>query len=1172
MSSGTGHLCQNQKAPLSGPGGSPISVGQPRDDDARLSVPARYDVLDPAPEQAFDDLTLLAARICRTPIAFVSLVAGDRLWFKSSVGLTVAETDRTAAFCESTLRNGELLVVPDTMADPRFTANSLVIDEPHVRFYAGAPLVTPDGRAIGTLSVIDLMPREVSDEQRDALRILGRQVVTQLELRRQVARGFTRTETRRHGAEALAEVGRLLSETLDPDVVGQRIADTVRSLLAVESAALYRLEAQTGDLVMVASSRDLRCAFEWSAVVSAGTGTVSAAVRERAPVVSSAVLRDPRISFPPDVRARLQKVKDRAILAVPLSVKGRIIGALAAADPAGRAFGEPDVRLTQAFADQAALALENARLYAEAELGRREAEIVADLTQAINSTLDLDTILQRVTERAREVCQSDVALIALRESGSDSLVLRYWAGPYFQRYAHVRVEPGRGVGGLVLATGRPFRTENYGRDPRIGDDFVDVVRQEGTVTAMAVPIRYENRVDGVLYVHNRSPRPFTDGDESILLRLAGQAATAIRNADLFAREQLARATAEASERRFRSLFDGVPVGLFRTTPAGRIMDANPTLVQMLGYPDRGALLAVNVSDLYVDSEDRRTIKALLERDGLVRGVTARVRRYDGRVIWVEDNIRAVLDEDGVLYYEGSVTEVTERKLREEELRESNRRIVNIFESMTDAFFALNHQWEFTYLNCQAEHLLRRSRAELLGKNVWAEFPEAVRLKFFEQYQRAVAEQVSVVFEEFYPPLEKWFEVQAYPSEDGLSVYFRDVTERKRAEEALHQSERQLRQAQKMEAVGQLAGGIAHDFNNLLTGIIGRSELLLERPAAATARRDVELIQRTAERAADLTRQLLAFSRKQVLQPRVLDLSAVVAGMGTMLQRLIGEHIDLVIDAALGVGRVKADPAQVEQVIMNLVVNARDAMPEGGTLTIRTGDIGLDDLFVRGHPGSRPGAHVMLEVTDTGCGMSAEVQAHIFEPFFTTKEQGKGTGLGLSTAYGIVKQHDGYIGVESEPGRGTVFTIYLPRVEELEGAAEPPPSSARPRRGQETVLLVEDEKDVRELAREILQKHGYVVLEAPTGPDALRVASRHPGPIHLLLTDVVMPQMSGRELAVRLSRTRPEVKVLYTSGYIDEDMIRRSMLAPTTALLKKPFSADALAHRVRDVLDATPPTP
>ncbi len=1103
----------------------------------------------------------------------MSVVDGDRQWVKSRVGLSMAETDWIVAFCAQVIRERDLLVVSDVLADARFTANPLVTDEPHIRFYAGAPLMTADGHAIGTLSVADLVPRQLNDEQKDALRILARQVVTQIELRRhavEVARNFAQTEARRHAAEALAEVARLLSETLDPDVVGQRIADTVRSLIAVESAALYRLEPGTGDLAMVAVSSGPRSTFEWISLVPHGFGTVGAAVRERGTITTPAVLRDPRITLTADVRARIEKVQDRAILAVPLSVKGRIIGALATADPAGRRFSDVDIRLTQAFADQAALALENARLYADAEWRRREAEIVAELTQTINSTLDLDTILQRVTERAREVCESDVALIALRESGADSLVLRYWAGPYFKRYANVRIEPGRGVGGLVLETGRPFRTDNYAEDPRIGNDFVDVIRQEGTVTAMAVPIRLGDRIDGVLYVHNRKPRPFTGRDESVLCRLAEHAAIAIQNADLFAREQTARATAEASEQRFRGLFDAVPVGLFRTTPEGRIIDANPTLVQMLGHPDRASLLAVNVADIYVDVEDRRKISALLERHGVVRNFPARVRRLDGQIVWVEDNVRLVREAGGV-YYEGSVQEITERKLREEELRESNRRIVNIFESMTDAFFGVNHQWEFTYLNRQAEHLLRRSREDLLGKNVWKEFPEAVSLKFYHEYQRAVAEQIAVVFEEFYPPLEAWFEVQAYPSPEGLSVYFRDVTERKRAEEALHQSERQLRQAQKMEAVGQLAGGIAHDFNNLLTVIMGRAELLLERPGAdPVQRRDLELIQKTAERAEDLTRQLLAFSRKQVLQPKVLDLSAVVTGMATMLRRLIGEDIELVIAPGSRVGRVKADPAQVEQVILNLVVNARDAMPDGGTLTLRTGDVELDDRFVRGHPGSRPGPHVMAEVRDTGLGMSAEVQAHIFEPFFTTKEQGKGTGLGLSTAYGIVKQHDGYIGVESEVGRGTVFMIYLPRVEEPAETVEVRGPGARPQRGVETVLLVEDEKDVRELAREILGRNGYVVLEAANGPDALRIASKHRGPVHLLLTDVVMPQMSGRELAQRLARSRPDVKVLYTSGYIDEDMIRRSMLAPSTALLKKPFSADGLTRRVREVLDGGTP--
>ena len=1145
------------------------------DEAARRRALAHADILPTAPDPALDDIARLAAWLCRAPIALISLVDRGRQWFPGRAGVDGAEADQAVAFCEATMRGRELLLVPDALADARFAANPPLDPESRLRFYAGMPLVGPDGHALGTLSVIDRVPRQLSDEQKAALAVLARQVASQLALRRRVAeisRTAAEIEARHHGALGLAEVGRLFSEALDPEVVGQRVADTVRSLLAVESTALYGFDPGTDDLTVLTTSRLPRSRFEWSRVVPRGAGVTGIAVSTCAAVASRGVLADVRFPLPPEARHALEQAGDRAMLAVPLIVKDRVIGALAAADPPGRTFAEADVRLAQALADQAALALENARLYADTERRRREAEIVAKLSGAINSTLDLDTILQQVTERARELCESDVALIALRPTGGEGLVLRYWSGAYFRRLASVGIEPGRGIGALVVASGGPFRTDHYAGDPRIRRDFVDMVPDEGPVTLIAVPIRLEARVDGVLYAYNRSPRPFTDRDEAVLLRLAEHAAVAIQNASLFAREQKARVAAEASEQRFRGLFDGVPVGLLRSTPAGRITDANPTLVQMLGYPDRESLLAVNVMDLYVDPDERARFRALLERDGVVRGFAAQMRRYDGTAIWVEDNIKAVPDAaDGVVYYEGSITEITERKLAEQALGESNHRILTIFESITDAFFALNHEWQFTYLNRQAELWLRRSRVELLGKTMWEAFPQAVGLRFYPEYRRAVSEQIAVSFEEYYPPLQTWFEVHAYPSPDGLSVYFRDITERKRSEEALRQSERQFRQAQKMEAVGQLAGGIAHDFNNLLTVIIGRGEMLLRRPeCAGPARHDVELIQKTAERAADLTRQLLAFSRKQVLQPKVLDLNSVVTGMATMLRRLIGEHIDLVMQPGAGLGRVKADPAQIEQVIMNLVVNSRDAMPEGGTLSIRTGNAVLDDEFVRGHPGARPGSNVLLGVADTGCGIEAEVQAHIFEPFFTTKEQGKGTGLGLSTVYGIVKQHEGYIAVDSEVGRGTTFTIYLPRVED---AVEPDGAGAEPDgspRGEETVLLVEDEGDVRELAREILEKSGYAVLEAANGPDALRLAARHEGVIHLLLTDVVMPQMSGRELARRLVRKRPEVRVLYTSGYVDEGMMRRSVVDRDTALLKKPFSSDALVRSVREVLDGRPP--
>src|SRR3989454_2815827 len=381
-----------------------------------------------------------------------------------------------------------------------------------------------------------------------------------------------------------------------------------------------------------------------------------------------------------------------------------------------------------------------------------------------------------------------------------------------------------------------------------------------------------------------------------------------------------------------------------------------------------------------------------------------------------------------------------------------------------------------------------------------------------------------------------------------------------------QLEQQLRQAQKMEAIGQLTGGIAHDFNNMLTVILGYSELLLKSlPTDAPLRDDVEQVKEAGERASLLTKQLLAFSRKQVLQPKVLDLNTVLTNMDRMLQRLIGEDIALVAVPAPGLWHVYADPSQIEQVMMNLAVNARDAMPNGGKLTIETANVQLDDAYAHQHGPVQPGSYVMLAVSDTGCGMDRETQARIFEPFFTTKEPGKGTGLGLSTVYGIVKQSGGYVWVYSEVGRGTAFKIYLPRGEGAVETVEPGVAPARTVRGSEMILLVEDDRAVRVLARSTLQAHGYTVLEAHHGKHALQVYEQHAGPIHLLVTDVVMPEMSGRELADRLKPSRPNMKVLFMSGYTDKAIVHHGELDPGAAFLQKPFTPDALARKVREVL-------
>jgi len=370
----------------------------------------------------------------------------------------------------------------------------------------------------------------------------------------------------------------------------------------------------------------------------------------------------------------------------------------------------------------------------------------------------------------------------------------------------------------------------------------------------------------------------------------------------------------------------------------------------------------------------------------------------------------------------------------------------------------------------------------------------------------------------------------------------------------------------MEAVGRLAGGIAHDFNNLLTVIKGYSELMLDELGSADPlRAEVDEIKKAADRAATLTRQLLAFSRQQVLAPKVIDLNTVVSNMDKLLHRLLGEDIDLFTVLEHGLGRVKADPGQIEQVIMNLAVNARDTMTQGGKLTVETTNVDLDENYARDHVSVKPGRYVMLAVTDTGVGMTEKVKSRIFEPFFTTKEVGKGTGLGLSTVYGIIKQSGGYIWVYSEVGIGSTFKVYLPCVEapiELPSLNGFQPA----RRGYETVLLVEDEDGVRALMRQVLHKHGYNVLESRHGGEALLTCERHQGKIDLLLTDVVLEQMSGRDLAERLLKVRPEMKVLYVSGYADDAIVHHGVLNAGMAFLQKPFTTEALARKIRYVLD------
>ena len=509
------------------------------------------------------------------------------------------------------------------------------------------------------------------------------------------------------------------------------------------------------------------------------------------------------------------------------------------------------------------------------------------------------------------------------------------------------------------------------------------------------------------------------------------------------------------------------------------------------------------------------------------------------------------------------------------LRESEARKAATLDAALDCIITMDHRGRITEFNAAAERVFGYPRADVMGREMAALIiPPALRARHHEGLARYLATGKQSVLgrrlempamrsdgSEF--PIE--LTITRLPS-DGppmFTGFVRDITERRLLED-------ELRQAQKMDAVGRLAGGIAHDFNNLLTIIAGRARFALERLAAgASAQRDLDTIIGASSRAEKLTRQLLAFGRKQMLKVQVLDLSEVVERMRARLERTIPEDIVIATIAARDVGRVTADPTQIDQVIMNLVVNARDAMPRGGRLTIEVSNADLDDTYARTHPEVKPGAYVMLVVSDTGIGMDRETQAQIFEPFFTTKELGKGAGLGLSTVYGIIKQSNGHVGVYSEPGRGTTFKIYLPRVGDATAPASPEPARSTSG-GSETILLVDDDEEIRDLAREILGSEGYTVLLAEHPDEALRVSDRHPATIHLVIADVVMPGMSGPQLLERLKVSRPDLRVLYMSGYADGAMLQHGVLEAGRAFLPKPFTRQSLRGKVREALAASRP--
>ncbi len=624
---------------------------------------------------------------------------------------------------------------------------------------------------------------------------------------------------------------------------------------------------------------------------------------------------------------------------------------------------------------------------------------------------------------------------------------------------------------------------------------------------------------------------------------------------------------EASEKRYRRLFESAKDGiLILDADSGCIVDVNPFLEQLTGYSHE-EFLGRHLWEIgaFKDIAASREAFVTLQTEKYVRYEHLPLKARDGRRIDVEfvSNVYRV-DNQNVI--QCNIRDITAWKRVEIE----RNRLMRAIEQTAEMVVVTNASGNIVYANPAFETVTGYAHAEVLGQS-----PRLLKSGVQDDaFYRAMWATISGGGTWHGRMVNKKKDGTLYTAEATISpvregagaitsyvAVERDISARLVLEA-------QFLQAQRMESIGRLAGGVAHDFNNLVTVILSYTALALEQLRDGDPLKD-DLLEVTGagERAAALTRQLLAFGRKQVLQPVALDLNQVLGDMENMLRRIIGEDIELVWAPQSTLGLVRADPGQLEQVLMNLVVNARDAMPDGGRLTIETSNVEIDETYVALHAAVEPGPYVMLSVSDTGSGMDEATRTHIFDPFFTTKDKGKGTGLGLSTVHGIVTQSGGSIWVYSEPGRGTTFKVYLPR--ELESSVVPP--SERPptsvRTGTETILVVEDEKALRRVARRILGAAGYTVLTAAGGPEAIAICAQHGDDIHLLLTDMVMPSMSGMELAQELLQTRPALRVLYTSGYSDAGLVQQGVLEPGVHFLPKPFTAADLVKRVREALDS-----
>ncbi len=1237
---------------------------QPPDEGARLEALRRYDLLDTPPEQALDDLTLLASHICEAPISLISLIDEQRQWFKSRVGMSVSETSRDISFCGHAILQPDLFIVPDAASDERFADNPLVTGDHHIRFYAGAPVFTPAGYALGALCVMDHVPRQLSATQQQALRVLSRQATAQLELRRQASelvRANRQQEQQNQELREAAEFSRqiiagaregiavfdrdLRYRVFNPfmeeltswrahEVLGRTLEEVMPSPTAVAITDRLR-HGLLGEVVLsgdqlinpseVAGPRwvsskisPLRDAGGGIAGVIAILNDITErkqaeeALREREHLLSEAqrighaggwvyTIATDKVTWSdelyriyglqpeqfeatlqaymslvhPDDKAKMQSVIERALRdQEPYDVEERII------QPGG------DIRILRS---------------------RGQVEL-----NGSGKPVRLVGVCQDVTERKRaeeERLASEVRYRALFECAPDGIVIADSQSHYIdanpsicRMLGYTRDELiGLHASDIVAPTEIPHiapaldlikARSDYHRQwkfRRKDGSFVEaevmaIVMPDGNLLGMIRDITDRKVAEARIQHLNRVYAVLSDINEAIVRERDRQAMleTACRIAVAKGGFLMA----------WIGLIDAETGQLQITAHAGAAPGALEVVKSLLEDQQGGgcsmtqhALQTGQHSACDDIAHDPRTAswrEAALQRG--YRAMVALPLRAGERVIGA---FNLYAEEPGVFDLEelrlldelavdiSFALEVNEREAErvhaERALLSSEERFRELAANVSEVFWMTDPlKKQVLYISPAYEKIWGRTCASVYeDPRTWL---DAIHPDDRERMiQASSTRQASGDYEEIFRVIRpdgsvRWVQDRAFPVRDAGGTLVRivgtaeDITARRQLEE-------QLRQAQKMEAIGQLAGGVAHDFNNILTVIHGYGALLMmpDQSPAETLEAAQEIVQ-ASERAANLTRQLLAFSRRQVMQTRELDLNEVITSLAKMLQRILGEDVRLQLSLDPRPLMTRADAGMLDQVLMNLVVNARDAMPGGGQLVIETSQRDLSEDEARTIPGATAGRQVTVRVSDSGSGIAAEHLSHIFEPFFTTKEAGKGTGLGLATVFGIVAQHHGTVQVESKVGVGTTFQICLPAAAaadaHAQGTARPEPPG-----GKESILIVEDEPSVRILTRVVLERAGYRVLEAIKAADALRVWDQHQGAIDLILTDIVLPEgLNGRELATQLQARNPKLGVIFTSGYSADMAGRELTLREGENFIHKPASPQQLLEIVRQCLD------